>query len=283
MTTQVVSDINFTDPSNLIPYLEKDDAIVRNVTKSLVDFSNTASLPTSGALPSGTTATSLTVDAGTGISSGPFPAVSGGLIDLGGTSLAWNLPNTFKLANGCKRFLVICWVKLPSSGYQTGSANISQAIISNASNTSTLAQWFFNLTTVQATGLVANLQWGGPFNSSGATTYCNLTSGDTSTLCNGSVHQLAGYFDGENVGAGSAQGSIWMDGTQKVAGNLFTWDGSIIQPASTARFGTQTAFQQNYPTGFKVGRASMWDLTGTSWTPTQILARDSTAAAGYIS
>lgn len=281
MTTLIVSDTNFDDPTNLIPFLEKDDAIIRNVTMSMLDFSNSASLSVTGAISAGTAVTSLTSDAQTGSAVTALPAQADGLVDFGGSGLYMKLPDNFKLVNGVKRFMVIVWVKLPATGYQTAAGNTSQAVISNASNTSSLAQWFVNLITVQATGVPNVVQCGFPSN--GSARSVSMPNSETLALCDGALHQLALYFDGEGVGTGMSQGSAWIDGVQKVASSIVAWDGTIQQPASEPRLASQVAYQSSYPAGSKLGRPSMWNLTGTAWTPQQILQRDRDAAQGYLS
>lgn len=283
MTTQIISDINFTDPTNAIPFLERDDAIVRGVTRSLIDYSNPQSFSGAGSITAGQLATSLTSDLQTGASGSAFPAVAGGMVNFGGTdSKFWTLPDNFKLPNTCKRFLVIVWVKLPSSGYQTASGNTNQALIGYMNNTSTLAQWGFNLQTVQATGVVNQLNLltpasGGTFAAQDTT----LVNADTLALCDGNLHQLAGYFDGESI-AGQRIRAIYVDGVAKTSAQA-GWDNGFNVPSANVRLGTASGYQGVYPSNFFLGRPSMWDLTGTAWTPAQILARDLQSATGFLS
>lgn len=280
MTTQVISDINFNDPLNLIPFLEKDDAIIRAVTKSLIDFSNPACLSNSGLNNFGQVATSLTADAQTGAAQQNLPAVAGGLIDFVGAAKAWALPANFKLPNTCKRFLVIVWAKLPANGYQTASGNTTQSIIAYANNTTTLCQWGIGLTTFQATGLPNQLQVYTPTNG-GSAGNDQISGADTLAVCDGNLHQIALYFDGESS-VGNRARSIYVDKVSKLT-STGAWDGTFNVPAAGANLGVNTAFQSNVPAGFKLGRASIWDLTGAPWTPAQILQRDWDAAQGYLS
>lgn len=280
MTTQIVSDVNFTDPTNLIPFLEKDDAIIRNVTKGMFDFSNLASLNNAGLNNFGQVATSLTSDAGAGTAAQNLPAQVGGLIDFAGASKAWGFPNTFKLANTCKRFLAILWVKLPGSGYQTASGNTTQSLMGYMNNTTTLAQWGIALTTVQATGIPNVLQAIVPASGGVASSPLFLSNADTLALCDGNLHQVALYFDGESS-AGQRIVAMYVDKVSK-GNNTSAWDGTFNVPAASANLGQNTAFQANTPANYKLGRPSLWDLTGTAWTPAQILQRDWDAAQGWI-
>lgn len=281
MTTQVISDINFNDPGNLIPFLEKDDAIIRGVTKSLIDFSNPASYSGgSAAIPAGTLITSLTSDGQAVATGSTLPPMSGGLVDFGGSSKGWQLPANFKLPNTCKRFMVILWAKLPGSGYQTVSGNVTQSLLGVMDNAGNLAQWGFELQTIQASGLP--LAFGYLTPTSGSTvTQRMLTNADTLAVCDGNLHQLAMYFDGESS-PGNAFRQCYVDKVLKDSGNS-AWDGSFNVPAATPKLGVSNAFQTSVPVGFRLGRSSMWDLSGTAWTPAQIVQRDWDAAQGYLS
>src|SRR5205085_12232241 len=199
------------DPTNAIPYLEKDDAIIRGVTTSFVDFSNVQSYTGGTSAPAaGALVTSLTSDGQTGAANAAFSPVSGGLLECGGTASNrfWNLPANFKLASTCKRFMFICWVKLPASGYQTASSNVTQVIAGVMGNTSSLAQWGLYLTTIQATGLPDKLSYITP-NSANAL-FRQLSNADTMAVCDGNLHQIAIYFDGESL-AGSLNRYLYVD------------------------------------------------------------------------
>lgn len=279
MTTQIISDVNFTDPTNLIPYLEKDDAIIRGVTKFMYDFSNPATLNLAGAIPSGQVANSLTSDGGNGALTGALAALSGGMLDVGGTTgKAWALPATAKLPNTVRRFLAIVWAKVPAAGWQTGSSSVIESLMGYMSNTSSLAQWGLAVGTVQATGLPAYIAILTPTNA-GVGSQDSIP--EALAYCDGNLHQFALYFDGESA-PGSRTRALYAD---KALVKSFTgaWDSTVNVPAAGANLGVNTAFQANYAAGAKLGRCSMWDLTGTAWTPAQILQRDWDAAAGYQS
>ncbi len=282
MTIEIVSDVAFNDPLNLIPFVEKDDAIIRPLTKAMLDFSNPECYAGSGAVAVNTKFNSLTSDAAQATANTAFPAVAGGLLQFAGLNPKVTLPDSFKLPNTTKKFLVILWVKLPASGWQTASANVYQSLLSYAANTSTLCQWAIGLTTVQATGAAVGLVFTAPI-SGGSAGGASLTSGDTLALCDGGLHQVACLFDGESA-AGFRQLSIYVDKTQKNLSVSSSWDGSFNTPAATPTLGMQTAFQANYPTdGVYLGRPSLWNLTGSGKSVAEILAADWDAAQGFLS
>jgi hypothetical protein len=282
MTTEIIADVDFTDPTNLIPYLEKDEAIIRGVTKALVDLSNPDSYA-GGAPAFGSVVKSLTADAATGSFLTAYAAPVGGMLDQAGSTAlkALQLPATFKLANTVKRFLALGWVKLPGSGWQTASGNVFQSLFGYMDSTSTLVQWGFYLVTVQATGVPSTLNCCHPV-TGGVGGHTDLSNADTLALCDGNLHQIALHFDGESS-PGNRITTIYVDKVAKFTATT-AWDGSFNTPAANPKVGhSAAAFQANYPAGTKLGgRPSIWDLTGTAWTPAQILQRDWDAAQGYL-
>lgn len=283
MTIEIVSDVAFNDPLNLIPFVEKDEAIIRPLTKGMLDFSNPECYAGSGAVAVNTKFNSLTSDAAQATANTTFPAVAGGLLKFAGVQPKVTLPDSFKLPNTTKKFLVILWVKLPATGWQTANPNVIQSLLSYASNTSNLAQWVVSMSTVQATGVPNALSFVAPRNGGSAGTISWLTPGDTLSLCDGALHQIACVFDGESA-AGFCQGSIYVDKTRKHLPAPTAWDGSFNTPAATPTLGYQAAFQQNYPTdGVYLGRPSIWNLTGSGKSVAEILAADWDAAQGFLS
>ncbi|WP_288080611.1 hypothetical protein [Pseudomonas sp.] len=281
MTIEIVSDVNFYDPENLIPYLENDEAIIRNVTKGMLDFSNEETYAGSGAIASGTTFKSLTVDASIATAGSAFPAMSNGMLKFLGASPKVTLPSTFKLPTTTKRFMAIFWAKLPASGYQTGSSNVLQSLYGYAANTSTLCQWAAVLSTFQVSGARNLMQFYYPA-SGGSASNLALSDAESAALCNGELHQIALLFDGESV-AGMRQAKIYVDKVVKASSAQNTWDGTLNSPATDAVLGYMTAFQSSYTAdGLFLGRPSVWDLTGTGKNPEDIIAADWNSAQGYL-
>lgn len=289
MSLDIISDQNFYDPSNLIPYAELDDAIVRGITKGLLDFSNPETYAPAAAIPAAATMKSLTSDAGIATVGAPgFAAIANGLLDFGhadtATSKALTLPDTFKLPATSKRFAAILWVKIPTSGWQTASGNVTNQLLGWLDNTGSLAQWGITLVTVQATGVPGSLGFIAPSNGSiGSGSQAFLSTPDTLALGDGAVHQVGVYFDGSAGTTRTMQISVDKVSKTTVSG---AWDNSALNTASTAAPGLgrrSAAFQAAYAAGTKMGRPSLWDLTGSSLTFADVLARDWDAAQGYIS
>lgn len=289
MSLDIISDQNFYDPDNKIPYAELDDAIVRGVAKGLLDFSNPETYAATGAIPASATMKSLTSDLGVATVGAPgFAAISNGFLDFShtdtGSSKALTLPDTFKLASTAKRFAAILWVKLPTSGWQTASGNVTNQLLGWMENTTTLAQWGMILTTVQATGVPGSLGFVFPATGSNGTGSVSfLSTPDTLALGDGAAHQVGVHFDGS---AGSTRiAQISVDRVIK-ANASGAWDNSPLNTAASSAAGLgrrSPAFQAVYAAGTKLGRPSLWDLTGSSLSFADVLSRDWDAAQGYLS
>ena len=280
MAIEIISDITFTDPSNLIPYLEKDSSIVRGVTRGMLDFSNTETYAGSGTIPSGAVFTSLTSDLGTASVNMAFPALSGGMLELptSGVPRA-TLPDTFKLLSTTKKFSAILWVHLPASGWQTASSNVNNALIGHLGNTGSLAQWGITVSTVQATGTPNQLSFFSPVSSSSGGAI-SLGNADTLALCNGNLHQVVVCWDGSV--AGTVTRSIYVDKVLKVTSSQ-SWDNTFVMPTATqCNLGSNFAFQTVYPASVRFGRPSLWDLTNSSLSFTDVIARDWDSSQGYL-
>lgn len=284
MTTILVSDNEFYDPEGTIPFLEKDPAIIRSVTKALLDFSNQDTYVGSGAIASGTKFKSLTSGGEEATAGTAFAGVTGGMLEIDEAVLApfVTLPDTFKLPSTTRRFVAILWVKLPNSGWQTTSTNINNALIGYMNNSSTLAQWGIGVTTVQATGAINGLVAFLPLNSTSANGV-GLTNADTLThVADGELHQIAIYWDAETSGTTHTR-KIFVDKVERSSSLAGPWSGNINTPSANVRLGTSNAFQTTYADGVFLGRPSIHNLTGTGVFPESVIAADWDAAQGYLS
>jgi hypothetical protein len=127
MSLVLKSNESLVDAGNLIPYLERDVAILRGVTKGMIDFSNAYTLPSgyvSGAsIASGTAFKTLTSGGSDATTTGTFePGVTNG--GLNGSVVNTNVYVTLPDANfkppvdgSLTRGVFIAWMKLKPSGY----------------------------------------------------------------------------------------------------------------------------------------------------------------------
>lgn len=283
MTIEIISDVAFNDPSNLIPYLEKDEAIVRGVTKGVVDFSNPETYAGTGAIPVNTTMKSMTSDAGIATvgPTTPFAAISGGMLPLPVSGSPYiTLPDTFKLPSTCKKFVAIVWAKLPSGAWPNpGSGGLQFSLAGYMSNSSSLAQWGLSARISAVTGLPDAFLMYMPVSSTTAAGFAMNTTAALAAF-DGNLHQFAAEWDGTTPGISLRRAYI-----DKVANSTSSgaWDNAINTPAATVRLGACPAFQTVYPAGLFVGRLSLWDLTGSTLTTAEVLQRDWDAAQGYLS
>lgn len=284
MTIEIISDVSFNDPSNLIPYLEKDEAIVRGVTKGMLDFSNTETYAGTGAIPVNTTMKSLTSDAGIATvgPTTPFAAIEGGMLPMpvAGTPYL-TLPDTFKLPSTCKKFVAIVWAKLPAGAWPTPEigGNIF-SLFGYMSNSSSLAQWGLAVQNSPSTGLPTNILAYIPVSSTTGVGVA-MNPGAALAAFDGNLHQFALEWDGTTPGI--ALRKAYIDRIENlVSSPSAAWDNAISTPVAVARLGACPAFQREYPAGLFVGRPSLWDLTGSTLTTADVLQRDWDAAQGYL-
>lgn len=283
MTTEIISDVAFNDPSNAIPFVELDEAIFgyRGRCLGLLDFSNPDSYSATGAPANGTTAKSLTSDQGVATANTAWGAVVNGMLPftVAGAN-RWTLPNTFKLAADRKRFLQVAWLKMPAAGYSVTGANQFLMLFGEAA-ASNNAQYGYQLT-INAAGAPSQFTANCPGNASGADSVFVPAGAALTSLCNGALHQVAMEWDG-SAGA-TAKKTLYVDGVA-VATATVAWDNSaIVQPAQLPHLGYPgQVYSGAYIAGMSIGRPSLWDLTGhPEILATDILTRDSDAAAGYL-
>lgn len=284
MTIEIISDVSFNDPSNLIPYLEKDEAIVRGVTKGMLDFSNTETYAGTDAIPVNTTMKSLTSDAGIATvgPTTPFAAIEGGMLPMPVAGIPYlTLPDTFKLPSTCKKFVAIVWAKLPAGAWPNpGSGGNLFSIFGHMSNSTNLAQWGIAAKNSASTGLPSDIIIYTPASSITAVGVA-MSAPAALAAFDGNLHQFAIEWDGTTPGI--VLRKAYIDRVPNVTSSPSgAWDNAIPTPAAAVRIGSCPAFQTVYPAGMFVGRPSLWDLTGSNLTTADVLQRDWDAAQGYL-
>lgn len=281
MTTEILSDVAFYDPNNLIPYVELDDAIIRPATLALIDFSNPDSYSGSGAIGVNTQFRSLTTDRSVSTASTALGAVINGMLNIPNTvtSPKLTLSNTYLLPANCKRYLSIVWLKAPLTGWAATGASYS--IIGVLNNTTTTAQWGLTLTNSAGTIAQASVQFPVSASSAGQ---INIQGSGLSTILNGSLHQFAVEWSVNDV-AHTYAVTVFLDGVTIATGSGAFTDSAINVPATAPSIGRASgSFVTTYAPNVYVGRPSLWNLTNRADLKTaSLLADDVDAASGYLS
>lgn len=285
MTTLIVSDSNFNDPNNLIPYLEKDEAITRGVTLGLVDFSNPACYSGSGAISAGAALTNLTSDATPGSFVTAFDAIQNGMLPFskGIASAQVALPSTMKMLSVASKILCTAWVKVPATGWPTGQSNSIWALLGVMSNSGNQAQFGLALH-VSSDGTVDTLYCYVPSSGSSSTGNLTISAGSAlSALTDGNLHQLAVVWDARSV-PGMQSTTLYVDKVKTATVAPRTYDGTFNIPAAAPALGYSTAFSTAAPhAGLKLGRPGLWNLSNSQLDPVDIITADFSAAQGYVS
>lgn len=281
MTTEILSDVPFYDPSNLIPFIELDDSIIRNITLGLIDFSNPDSYSGSGAVSANAQFRSLTVDRSVATANTALGSVTNGMLGIPSTvtSPKMTLPNTYLLPANCKRFLSIFWLKAPLSGWAASGAGYS--IIGVLNNTTTTAQWGFIMTNNAGTIAQASVVFPVSATSAGQ---INITGSALAAILDGNLHQVAIEWS-VNDTAHTYAVSVYLGGAVIATGSGAYSDSTINVPATAPAIGRASgSFVTIYAPNVSIGRPSLWNLTGRADLRTaNILADDVDAASGYLS
>ncbi|HDR9026850.1 TPA: hypothetical protein QDB14_001019 [Burkholderia vietnamiensis] len=288
MTTLIVSDSNFVDPQNLIPYLEKDEAITRGVTLGLIDFSNSSSYSGVGAIAAGSKLNSLTSDATQGSFVTAFDAVANGLLPfskgVGAAQVA--LPATMKFAAAASKVLYILWAKIPAGGWNIPASNPVWGLFGVYGNTGTLAQFGVDAAVSLSDGSLIKIDFYVPSSGSASSGNLTVTAGSLmSSIADGNLHQLALLWDAKST-AGQQTTSLYVDQALVAQSGPRAYDGTFNIPATAPALGYPgTAFQNTTAphAGLKLGRPGLWNLSNSQANPTDIIAADFSAAQGYLS
>jgi len=294
MSTFMFADSDPIQPAAGMPYLEKDGAILRGVTKALFDYSNPETYAGTGSLPIGTVFNNLVVEGGaggvTGAGGTTFPPIYRGTVRTLGLITGVNgsnltLPNTFMLPAASTRFLSVFWLRMARTGWP--AVSVTKGLLGWGSGSPATTQYAVTVV-FDATGAVSGLRWT-VYGMSGVTVQTiqlQVTSvAVLEKIFDGALHQIGCafeiiggvgipslYVDGELVatGAGGAIASLNVAATQ---GQLFGLSsaGSVTQPGY-------------HELDTRIGRPQLHDLTSRSEISfSDLLNRDKNSAFGYLS
>lgn len=279
---------NISDAAGVIPFLEKDAAIVRGVTLGLIDFSNPACLPagySSGSLlANGASLQGLTAGAAAAVvSSHNTPVIAG--FDTGVTNGGLNgatsgsarieLPDAnfaLPVDGSVTRALIVLWAKIKNTGYLQNQGN-PYVLIAGDSNSTPSSRGLFRVN-LSAGGGLANAEW--------IILGAEAPSSALLPLVDGNLHQYAFEYikSGSNVTV-----NLYVDKVQR--GSRVTVNPSFGTPlANKQRLFSDGAYNSasGIHSGNKIYRYAVHDLSSRpDLTAADMLARDWDATIGYVS
>lgn len=286
MSLFLKSDANVSNPVASMPYLEKDYAIIRGVTRAMFDFSNPECHTGAGELIGGsTTFKDLTINNGEAKaqanSTHIFAPVENGMVKvLGGsrTGRFISLGSQFKFPSTTRKALIVLHAKIPKSGWYVSSmvsligagvsAGVQYLLYAASDENGALKSLTFRIK--GSSGNIDAILQGSSLNKISGTLVQQL---GLSISISNSVATLNFLIDGEIVSTGSGS-----------ATQLEQYDSSGGSATLQALFlGPSTGFSSNQTIDLRLGRVSCHDLTNRSdITVESILLKDRTSASGYV-
>lgn len=282
MSTFVKTDADPTTPLSTMPYIEKDAAIVRGVSKVLIDVSNTECYNGTGNIYGGTVLKNLVVGANaggdmtaTGLPQQFLRPISRGMLPLKDSVGSMNLKLTPNDVFGVNvtRSLVIFHFAFDGVGF-TGNETTGFA----GSGTGTGASLAWAVYLYCSGGVIQKLQFRVQGN---VQINCELSGSELLALFDGTVHQYGFSVEIKNS---IATLKLYVDGVEKASTsgsmdhyNVVADDVPIFNVAPAA-----AGWSARNVNAF-IGRMSLHDLTNRSdLSFTDILTKDRNAAVGYV-
>lgn len=253
-------------------FIENDPIIVRGKTLGLLDFSNPLCYAGSSPIPASATFKNL-VYGGTNATNGPNPRVlETGMLKFTGAMTDVNdfvlLPTSeFTLPAGCKKALVSVAVVLPPNGYGTPAATRYPMFFCRLNNTAAANINFGIWGIVSTAGVLTSVQ-GAAMGSAPVSATAQLT-----TLTDGNVHVVSVCADGETT-AGTLVTRIYVDNTLVATATDNAWSGTVPMPTNLPRIGSYPATTHGPWNNMKVGRPLIVNLTGSTISATDMIARE---------
>lgn len=288
MSIFLKTDANVKTPPSSMPYLEKDYAIVRGVTRAMFDFSNPECYSGTGDVIGGsTTFKDLTInnaEAKAQINyTHVFAPIENGMIKvLGGSGNGRfvSLGSQFKFPATTRNALIVLHAKLPKAGW---SASTMSALIGTGASSS---DWqYLCYAASDEAGALKQLI----FRIKGTSRNVDaiLTGTSLNKITGTSVQQLGLSI---NISNSVATLNILIDGEVVASGSgsasqLVQYDSSGGSATLQALFvGPTVGFLSGQTIDIRLGRVSCHDLTGRADVSVDgILLKDRQSAAGYIS
>lgn len=277
-----------SDAAGVIPFLEKDAAIIRGVTLGLLDFSNSACLPagysSGNLLANGASLQGLTAGAAAAVvSSHNTPVIAG--FDMGVTNGGLNgassgsarieLPDAnfaLPVDGSVTRALIVLWAKIKKAGYPANQGNNYVLICGDSNGTPNNKGYLAAI--LAADGTLSNAYW--------AIMGAPVSSASLLPLLDGNLHQYAFEYikSGNNVTANLYVDKV-LKNTKVTASPVF---GTPV--AGKQRLFSDGAYNSasGVHSGNKIYRYAVHDLSSRpDLTAADMLARDWDATIGYVS
>jgi len=294
MSTFLFADSDPTQPPASIPFLEKDGAIVRGVTKGLYDFSNPDTTTATGTLPVGSVLSNLVLGGGAagiaGAGGTTFPPIYHGTMRTlglvtGASGSYLTLPDGFELAADTTRFLSAFWLRMVKTGWP--AASVTKGLIGWGTGSPAATQYAVTVV-IDATGVVTALRWTvyGMIGAAVQTIQMAVTDASVlNTIFDGTLHQIGCAFEVIN-GVGTP--SLYVDGVKVATGaggalttlNMAATAGQVFTLAATGGFSQPGYLELDT----RIGRPQLHDLTSRpDLAFADILNRDKSSTYGYLS
>lgn len=288
MSIFLKTDANVTSPLASMPYLEKDYAITRGVTKTLIDLSNPECYSGAGNVFGETTLNNL-VDGGydaqiAGTAAQYFTPVAGGMLSAKNTvgSVSVRLPTEAKFDSTVRRALVNMHFAFDGLGMPSGSSSPSSSptsICGTGTGANTSLSWVVFIYADTGTGAIDKLQF--RLRGASGNIDCDLPAAQLTPYFNGEAHQYGFAVD---IKDGTATAKIFIDGVEKASTTGAMTQFNQVADANPSFFAGPAA---NWLTArnvnARIGRMAMHDLTNRSDLSFEdVLSKDRLAAAGYI-
>ncbi|WP_282362886.1 hypothetical protein [Pseudomonas sp. PS01297] len=294
MSTFMFADSDPIQPAAGMPYLEKDGAILRGVTKAFFDYSNPETYAGTGPLAIGVVFNNLVEGGGSGGVTGAggttFPPIYHGTVRTLGMVTGANgsnltLPTSFMLSGTSTRFLSVFWLRMSKVGWPAVST--PKGLMGWGSGSPAATQYAVTVV-FDATGAVSALRWT-VYGMSGVTVQTiqlQVTSAAVlDKILDGTLHQIGCAFE---IIGGVGIPSLYVDGELVATGvggaiaalNVVATQGQLFG-LSAAGSVTQPGYHE---LDTRIGRPQLHDLTSHPEIAfTDILKRDKNSAYGYLS
>lgn len=294
MSTFMFADTDPIQPAASIPFLEKDGAILRGVTKGLFDFSNPATYAAAGSLPIGTVFNNLVEGGGpagiSGAGGTTFQPIYHGTVRTlglltGASGSMVTLPPEFLLPAAATRFLDVFWLRMVKTGWP--AVSVTKGLLGYGTGSPAVSQYGVTVV-IDAAGVVTELRWTvyGVIVAAVQTIQLKVTSAAIlNVIFDGALHQIGCGFE---IIGGVGIPSLYLDGALVATGaggpltglNVAATEGRLFSMSATGGV-TQPGYHE---LDTRIGRPQLHDLTSRPELDfVDILARDKNSAYGYVS
>lgn len=265
MSLQLISNADF-DQS--VPFVELDDVIIGKRTEclGLYDFLNEDCIPNK-TLGLGSSLFSLTNDRTESKSAGSMALVTINQNGMFRPNQSINLSDKMTLSPDTKKYLYILKVKLSKNDTINALCSLGGQMLSNNN-------WKYGLACqYDANGVAQNLRLLLPSSDTISQTLVISDTDIVNKVFDNNPHQLAYEWDG--TAGNSATVKLYCDGILLTTKTV-PFSNKIIEITAKPIIGSSSPFGANLPNQVLLGRCSLWDLTDSEFTSSEIINEDLT-------